>query len=558
MIKKYFCLFVFTLSIFCSSSIITPAQAQVPFIQDIVIYSKLLRQLQENSLNYACLRVDGHCLFKLASTESAPLAARINEIQNRLNNLTKTYLDHDNSRLVATKQATGNSWDVHIKITNSTRDKTYQEERLLTVTEPDAQAYEVRVETRAEQISELLEAGLQKAKQERKQQFLIRQGIFAGVTIVAMLLSHLFIARAITRAQQFKEQLEASDILPPLPIANQLDRRQRRNLREVQYRLLQVAQAAVWVGGILFIFNLFPYTRILPFLLIAALQIPARIFLTGLITYILIRLTYALIAKLSTTFIYSYSGNLRVNQRPQLRVTTIIRILKGIVTVIWIGAGILVVLWGTGVNIAPILAGAGILGLAISLASQNLIKDAINGFFIILEDQYAVGDVITVGEVGGLVENINLRITQLRDAEGRLITIPNSEIKIVANLSSQWSRADITIPVAYQADIDQALDIVNQVAAGMLKDRDWRDKIWESPQILGVESFCDRGVMIRVWITTEPLKQWEVAREFRRRVKIALDGAGIPIPLLQQQIWFNKQGSADKNNKPRSESGDRN
>ncbi len=525
----------------------TPAQAQVPFIQDIVIYSKLLRQLQDNSLNYACIRVDGHCLFKLASTESESLAARINEIQNRLNNLTKTYLDQDNSQLIVTKQATGNSWDVRIRIIDKTGGLTYQEERLLTVTAPDAQAYEVRVETRAEQISDLLQAGLQKAKQERKQPFLIRQGIFAAVTIVAMLLSNLLIARAIIRTQQFKEELEPLDILPPLPIANQLVQRQRRNLREVQYRLLQVALATVWVGGILLILNLFPYTRILPFLLIAALQIPARIFLTALITYIFIRLTYALIAKLSTAFIYSYSGNLRVNQRPQLRVTTIIHILKGVVTVIWIGAAILAVLWGTGVNIAPILAGAGILGLGISLASQNLIKDAINGFFIILEDQYAVGDVITVGEVGGLVENINLRITQLRDAEGRLITIPNSEIKIVANLSSQWSRADITIPVAYQADIDQALDIVNQVAEGMLKDRDWRDKIWESPQILGVESFCDRGMMIRVWITTEPLKQWEVAREFRRRIKIALDQAGIPIPLLQQQIWFNKQSSADQN-----------
>jgi moderate conductance mechanosensitive channel len=546
-IKKYFCLFVFTLSIFCSSWITTSAQAQVPFIQDVVIYSKLLRQLQEDSLHYACIRVDGHCLFKLASTESESLAARINEIQERLNNLTKIYLAKDNSQLIVAKQETGNSWDVRVRITDNTGGLTYQEERLLTVTAPDAQAYEVRVETRAEQISELLQAGLQKAKQERKQPFLIRQGIFATVTIVAMLLSNLLIARAISRAQQFKEQLEPSDILPPLPIANQLVRRQRKNLREVQYRLLQLALAGVWVGGILFILNLFPYTRIFPFLLIAVLQIPARIVLTALVTYILIRLTYALIAKLSTTFIHSYSSNFRVNQRPQLRVNTIIHILKGVVTVIWIGAGILVVLWGTGVNIAPILAGAGILGLAISLASQNLIKDAINGFFIILEDQYAVGDVITVGEVGGLVENINLRITQLRDAEGRLITIPNSEIKIVANLSSQWSRADITIPVSYQADVDQALDVLNQVTDGMLNDRNWREMIWESPQILGVENFCDRGVMIRVWITTEPLKQWEVAREFRRRVKIALDSAGIPIPLLQQQVWF-KQDSAQKNN----------
>ncbi|MGL5803942.1 MAG: mechanosensitive ion channel family protein, partial [Xenococcaceae cyanobacterium] len=191
-----------------------------------------------------------------------------------------------------------------------------------------------------------------------------------------------------------------------------------------------------------------------------------------------------------------------------------------------------------GVNIAPLLAGAGIVGVAISLASQNLIKDAINGFFIILEDQYAVGDVINVGEVSGLVENMNLRITQLRDGEGRLITIPNSEIKIVANLSSQWSRADLNIPVAYQADIDKAIELLVKVAEGMSQEPIWRDHIIEPPEVLGIDNFADRGIIIKVWIKTEPLKQWDVSREFRRRIKIAFDRAGIPIPLPQKQIWF--------------------
>ena len=537
-LKKYCLLLLFLLSISSSVLITSPAQAQLPFIQDIVIYSKLLRQFQANSLNYACIRIDGNCLFKLASTESESLATRINEIQKRLNKVKQTYLVEDNSELIITKQQQGNLWNIHIKIVPPTNNIIY-EERLFTVTNPDARAYDVPVETRAENMINLLEKGLQKAKQERKSEFLIRQGIFAGVTIAVILLANLLLIRQIHHLRQLKQKLLPSDVLPPLPIATQLDLRRRRNLREVQHRLLQLTLVTVWVGGILFIFDLFPYTRILPFLIIAILRIPARVSIVALVTYILIRLTYALIAKLSTTFIDSYPANPRVNQRPQLRISTITKILRSVVTIVWIGVGILIALQVSGVNIAPVIAGAGILGLAVSLASQNLIKDTINGFLIILEDQYAVGDVIQVGDVGGLVENINLRITQLRDAEGRLITIPNSEIKIVANLSSQWSRADINIPIAYQADIDRALNVIDQVAERMVEEKDWQEKIWESPQILGVENFSDRGIIIRVWIKTEPQKQWEVAREFRRRAKIALDLAGIPIPLPQQQIWLN-------------------
>jgi len=126
----------------------------------------------------------------------------------------------------------------------------------------------------------------------------------------------------------------------------------------------------------------------------------------------------------------------------------------------------------------------------------NLIKDAINGFFIILEDQYAIGDVIAVDKVSGFVETMNLRITQLRDSEGRLITIPNSEIKIVANLSSNWSRADLSIPVAYHTDVDKALEVIDTVAQEMSQDDLWREEILDKPEVLGVDDFGSRGVII--------------------------------------------------------------
>ena len=254
---------------------------------------------------------------------------------------------------------------------------------------------------------------------------------------------------------------------------------------------------------------------------------------------VIIRLSYALIDRFASAFLSGVLLTPETSERLQLRVSTISGVSKSIATIVWVVVGILLALTSVGVDIIPLLAGAGLIGVAVSLASQNLIKDAINGFLIILEDQYALGDIIAVGNVQGLVENLNLRITQLRDTEGRLITIPNSEVKIVANLSSRWSRADLKIPVAYQADIDQVLKLMETVAVDMDRDPKWQEQILETPRVLGVDNFGDRGLIVRVWIKTQPLEQWNVAREFRHRLKIAFDQAGISIPFPQQAIWIN-------------------
>ena len=187
-------------------------------------------------------------------------------------------------------------------------------------------------------------------------------------------------------------------------------------------------QLVIWTVGIILILGLFPYTRTAQLWIITLIRFPLRITLVFLITYILIRLSYALIAKINSIFnsnaiSNNYVFSPEVNRRLGLRINTISRLVRGIITFIWVCIGIFVALSVIGFNIAPLLAGAGIIGLAFSFASQSLIKDALNGFFIILEDQYAVGDVVTIGDSGGMVENLNLRITQLRDAEGRLITI---------------------------------------------------------------------------------------------------------------------------------------
>jgi moderate conductance mechanosensitive channel len=161
----------------------------------------------------------------------------------------------------------------------------------------------------------------------------------------------------------------------------------------------------------------------------------------------------------------------------------------------------------------------------------------------LLEDQYAVGDVIQVGKASGLVENLNLRITQLRNAQGRLITIPNSSIAVVENLSKDWSRVDLAIVVAYDANLDRTIELIKQVGQEMDRSPDWQAKIIEPPQVLGVEDLSNSGVTIRVWIKTQPLQQWNFAREFRRRLKLAMDDCGISIGIPQQS--FSLRGAAD-------------
>lgn len=194
-------------------------------------------------------------------------------------------------------------------------------------------------------------------------------------------------------------------------------------------------------------------------------------------TYLVIRLSNVAIDRFFSA-VSNSSDSIQASQRIALRVSTFAGVARGLSAVVYICIAAIAILSVTGIDIVPLLTGAGIVGLGISLASQNLIKDVINGFSILLEDQYAVGDVIQVGKATGLVENINLRITQLRNAEGRLITIPNSSIAIVENLSKDWSRVDLGLVIAYDA-LDRAIQLIEQVGGEIDRDPDWQTKTIE-------------------------------------------------------------------------------
>jgi small conductance mechanosensitive channel len=183
-----------------------------------------------------------------------------------------------------------------------------------------------------------------------------------------------------------------------------------------------------------------------------------------------------------------------------------------------------------GIALGSILAGAGLLGVALGFGAQNLLRDVIAGTFMLFEDQFGVGDVIDVGEAVGTVEHMSLRVTRLRDVGGVVWHVPNGEVRRVGNLSQQWSRAILDIPIAYDADVDVATDAIKAAADTLWRDERWATRILAEPEVLGVESIAATGITIRLAVKTLPAEQWKVARELRVRIKAALDEARVDRP----------------------------
>ncbi|AVH67083.1 mechanosensitive ion channel family protein [Nostoc sp. 'Peltigera membranacea cyanobiont' N6] len=521
------------------------ATAQIPFLPQLQAPSSVSND-SDNRVVSGWIYLDGRRLFQIAASRTN-FPERSEDIQKKLEKIGQNYFQSPAKTAIK----------VEVRKVNELPVIYVNDQYLMTVTSEDAGLRQVDISTSANQVAESLQEDLQQAKQERQTQSLIDQGKIATGTGVIMVIMSLGLYGWQRRSQKDSDSVNPIASQPPRellnspispaanqPITTQLNQQQKKHLQEVKRRLFQLSQAGIWGGGSFFILGLFPYTRGFQVGILNAFQFPLRLGVVCLGIYVAIRLTYALIDRFASTLISSGAFlTPESSARLQLRVSTFSGVTKSITTAIWIGVGFLLALVSLGIDIVPLLAGASLVGVALSLASQNLIKDAINGFLIILEDQYALGDVINVGDVGGLVENLNLRMTQVRDSEGRLITIPNGEIKVVANLSSRWSRADLTVPIAYQANTEEALKLIETVAFEMNQEMQWQRQILEPPQVLGIDQFGDRGLIIRVWIKTQPLKQWDVAREFRRRLKVALDEAGISISVPQQAIWVNDEQS---------------
>jgi len=231
------------------------------------------------------------------------------------------------------------------------------------------------------------------------------------------------------------------------------------------------------------------------------------------------------------------------NARSMQRAETLTSVLVSMgVAAVWVVVT-LMAMGQVGVSVAPLLAGAGVVGVMLAFGAQNVVADFLAGIFMLIEDQYGVGDVVDVGDVTGTVETVSLRVTTLRDVSGTVWHVPNSQIQRVANHSQIWSRAVLDIEVSYDTDLRRAQQIMQDVADGVWKDTEFqKGDIIEPPEVWGVQDLGADGIALRLVVKTDPSEQWAVARELRLRIKEAFDQAGIEIPFPQRTVWV-RQGN---------------
>lgn len=227
-----------------------------------------------------------------------------------------------------------------------------------------------------------------------------------------------------------------------------------------------------------------------------------------------------------------------VKRLRQQRIHTVAGLLGNVLLVVFIIIGAITTLSTLGFPIGPILASVGVLGLAVSFGAQSLVKDVISGTFMLLEGQFGLGDVVRISDVSGMVERITLRTTVLRDLHGAVHIIPNGEITRVTNLTKAWSRSVLDISVAYKEDVDRVIAVLKEEGELILQDPTWGELLLDPPEVLGIDNFADSGVVIRMVSKTLPLKQWEVGRELRRRIKKRFDAEGIEIPFPHVTFYW--------------------
>ena len=497
----------------------TPVNSASVAVKNVSTFLPALSRLSNSSetLSTEWIRLDGRRLFKVSAAKEL-LPERVQTIQNHLAQISNAYFQNSSNYLQTNVSTVNESPTININ-----------GQYILTVTELDVKQRGISTYSWAVQLSEILKQALTKAKQERQPRFLLKQGAIACGTLLAIAIVNWLLLKQRRRIRLRETEVNNSNM--STTDVRSIQQKFHQNLKAFENRLLLYVQVLLCLGGILFCLNLFPYTRPLQVTLLSGLTIPIVIGLVILGVSLAIRLSYV--------FIDRFVSSIRINpflsaiavERAELRISTIVSAIKWIVIICWLILGLIFSLIILGADVAPLIAGAGLLGVAVSLASQNLIKDVINGFLVVFEDQYGIGDVIDTGTWSGMVEDLNLRITQLRNAEGKLITIPNSQITAVANLTKSWARVDLNIPVAYDTDIKKAIKLIEATAFEMSQDPKWQWRIIEEPQLMGIEDFSDRAILVKLWIKTKPLEKFNVAREYRLRLKLAFDQAGIIIPV---------------------------
>jgi len=259
-------------------------------------------------------------------------------------------------------------------------------------------------------------------------------------------------------------------------------------------------------------------------------------------TFVLLRIIRFSIGKLKKTLIRRATEKEGVDKEEAgKRINTLMGIVYGTARVIILTVFIMIVLVKVGVEIGPILASAGIVGLAVGFGAQELVRDYISGFFMLLEDQVRVGDVAIINGTGGLVEKIELRTITLRDLSGVVHIFQNGKVNSISNMTKQWSAIVLDIGVAYKEDVDKVMKIMKEVGDELKADPEFAEKIIEPIEIFGLNEFADSALVIRARIKTRPIEQWFTGREYRRRLKKAFDRENIEIPFPHTTVYWGEE-----------------
>ncbi|GAA6621514.1 mechanosensitive ion channel family protein [Scytonema sp. NUACC26] len=488
-----------------------------------------------------------------------PVEVRAQEVNERLWRILDRTINAKQTPIVTV--ATLNNRPV-LEIRN---DKSTRPIRLVTVTEPDADFNGKTLDNLAQEWQKILQDEMVRFKQLTAHKVLAHRVGQAFQILLGLLIASAtiwFLRRMLTRQQQilearYQQQLailaEAEKSQKSEAIASsETTEREEMKAREIadlraqflttfqhQFSLkrrLDINKFLKW--ALLWIFILIWYIGIARIISTVPLLMRWSLYVwTTPLALIAIWFGISLALRISTSSIDLLMHSWKANpllpfgevQRIALRTTTIASALKGFVSFVLVIAGIIWTLSLFNVPTSSIFAGGAVIGFAISFGSQSLVKDLINGCLILMEDQFAVGDVIQIGDKSGLVENLNLRVTQLRNNEGQLITIPNSNITNVSNLTRLWSRIDFSIVVAYENDPMHVLDVLRQISKQLYSEPEWRELLPELPEVLGIDELSHTGMLVRVWIKTAPMEQWRVGREFRLRVRQAFEAKNIQI-----------------------------
>ncbi len=498
-----FCFIIFVFILFNASQVclaqptellneLSKTEKSVPEKTPVLVnseISELRRKISELfNIDKANVIFDEKIIFEISGTPELTAKERANYINIKLDKILNQIIKHQNIPYISTEKR----HDSNVIVVNS--------EYLLTITANDLK---IQNSTSEEELARILKAKLNQAfryaLKERSKNYFQKALYKAGI----IALMALFLTGIIVYIYKKSFKLQTLIII-----------------------------LGIWLFALIRAFALFPETRLWQYVLEAGLFKPLSLFFLVLWSMLLLN-------KISYWIIENYFHNIlpegwSATNRKLNRALTLKKVAETTSNSVFVILGILVFLLTMGVNLVSLVTGAGLLGLALGFIAQDLIKDILTGLSILSDDQFGVGDVIRIKNYAGTVEDFSLKLTRLRNIEGVLITIPNKEISIVENLTSNFSQVDFNIAIDYSTDVEKALSILDETVCSLA--REWPDKIIQKPEVVGIDKLGEYSIILKALVKTLPMQQWTVMRELNLRIKKAFEANNIKPPYPQMIV----------------------